>query len=489
MQDKVLNNNLTLEFRKILGSNFFLTAKEDLIVYEYDGSIDKNFPLAVALPKTADQVAKTIKLAKINGISVMPRGAATSLSGGAIPLGKSISISLSRMNKIVEINSENKTATVQPGVVNLDLSNAARKKGMIFAPDPSSQKVCTLGGNIAENAGGPHCLAVGSTTNHVIGIEVVTAEGEIIWLGGNNNEYPGYDLRSMFVGSEGTLGIATKIIVRLVAVPKAVKTIVVSFPKMDEACDTTSEIIGAGIIPAALEIMDRVTLDAVEPVYHPGFSQDTHAVLLVETEGNEDEVEKQMEEITLICNKNGATEIRTAKNEEERAELWKTRKDAIGAMGTLAPNYYLVDGVVPRTKLKDMMNKISSVASELDLVIANVFHAGDGNLHPCILFDERKKGDVEKVIRAGGLILKMCVDSGGALSGEHGIGVEKQAYMPWVFNDDDLNAMKKISIVFGSENDTMNPKKIFPQDELLHGKSFGAQGGIIISKTSDQGTI
>ena len=258
---------------------------------------------------------------------------------------------------------------------------------------------------------------------------------------------------------------------------------------MDSACDSTSEIIGAGIIPAALEMLDKVTLDAVEPVYHPGFAEGTEAVLLVEAEGSEQKVNDQMNKIINICKSNGATEIRTAKNDTEREELWKTRKDAIGAMGTLAPNYYLVDGVVPRTQLKNMMNKISTVASELDLIIANVFHAGDGNLHPCILFDERKQGDVEKVIRAGGLILKMCVDVGGALSGEHGIGLEKQAYMPWVFNKDDLSAMKKISLVFGVKNDNMNPKKIFPQEELLHGAAFQAQGGIITGKTSQSEMI
>ena len=479
----MLKNDLVKKLIRIVGKDYVLYKKEDLLTYEYDGSIDKNEPFLVVAPKNEKEVSQILKLCFENNIPVMPRGAGTSLSGGAIPLEKSISLTMSRLNKIIDIDPINKIATVEPGVVNLDLSIEASKYNLYYAPDPSSQKVCTIGGNVAENAGGPHCLSAGVTTNHVLGLEIVSINGKIAWIGGQTNENPGYDLRSIFIGSEGTLGITTKICVKLQDTPKHYYTIAASFNSMDEACDTTTEIIGKGIIPGALEIMDRTTLDAVEPVYNPGYNPETKAVLIVEVEGFKEDIEDQISIIKNICTYNHSTDIRTANDPKSREELWKIRKDAIGAMGVLAPNYYLVDGVVPRTKLKEVMQKIDNISHEFNLTIANVFHAGDGNLHPCILFDERKKGDVQKVIEAGGQILKICVDAGGALSGEHGIGIEKQSYLPWVYSPEDIDMMQKTVDAFTLDTRLLNPGKIFPPKIPFHGSAFGAQNNIVINKT------
>ena len=485
----MLKNSLIKNLIKIVGKDYVLHNKDDLLTYEYDGSIDKNEPYLVVVPKNEKEVSQILKLAYENKIPVMPRGAGTSLSGGAIPLEKSISLTMTRLDKIIEIDSINKIAVVEPGVVNFDLSVEASKHNLYYVPDPSSQKVCTIGGNVAENAGGPHCLAAGVTTNHILGLEIVAINGETFWIGGQTNENPGYDLRSIFIGSEGTLGVTTKICVRLESLPKFFYTIAVSFNSMDEACDTTTEIIGNGIIPAALEMMDRITLDAVEPVYKPGYSQETKAVLIVEVEGFLEDVEEEISVIKNICKKNNCTEIRTANDPKNREELWKIRKDAIGAMGVLAPNYYLVDGVVPRTKLKEVMRKIETIGHEFDLTIANVFHAGDGNLHPCILFDERRKGDVNKVIEAGGQILKVCIDAGGALTGEHGIGIEKQSYLPWVYSNNDIDAMRKTVDAFTLNSRLLNRGKIFPPDIPFHGSAFGAQLNIVIKKTGGKEII
>ncbi|MSQ07692.1 MAG: FAD-binding protein [Dehalococcoidia bacterium] len=427
---------------------------EDLLLYEYDGSIDRAMPGAVVLPGDADQAAECVRIANRYGLDIVPRGAGTGLSGGAIPLRNSLVIALTRLSRILEVDVENRVAIVEPGVVNLDLTTAVAKHGLYYAPDPSSQRACTIGGNVAENAGGPHCLAYGVTTNHVMGVEVVLADGTIVWLGGDAREWPGYDLRGVFIGSEGTLGIATKIAVRLLRAPEAVKTLLAAFRTMDDASQAVSDIIAAGIIPAALEMMDAVTIKACEAVYHPGYPADAEAVLIVEVDGLREHVAEESEQCEAILRRNSASEIRAATDAAKRAELWATRKGAIGAMGTLAPNYYLVDGVSPRTKLKEVMRTVRAVGDELGLTIANVFHAGDGNIHPCILFDERKPGDVEKVIAAGHRILKACVEAGGALSGEHGIGIEKQAYMGMVFTPEDLEAMMRLRPAFGQVLDS-----------------------------------
>ena len=331
-------------------------------------------------------------------------------------------------------------------------------------PDPSSQKACSIGGNVAENAGGPHCLAYGVTTNHVTGIEVVLADGSMVWLGGEAREAPGYDLRGAFIGSEGTLGIATKIAVRLIPLPEAIRTMVAVFGSMDEASKSVSDIIAGGIVPAALEMMDRVTIDAVELTYHPNYPAEAQAVLIIEVDGLRESVDDQSAAIEQICRDNGVASFEASDDTERRAELWAARKGAIGAFGNLKPNYYLVDGVVPRTKLQEVLARVAEIGAEMDVMIANVFHAGDGNLHPCILFDERIPGELERVMDAGGQILKLCVDAGGALSGEHGIGLEKQAYMPLVFTEEDMRSMARLGPAFATD-DGFNPSKVFPVED------------------------
>jgi glycolate oxidase len=432
----------------VVGEESVVWRPEDLLLYEYDGSIDRAKPKVVALPGSAREVAECVKVANRHDAYISPRGAGTGLSGGAIPLRDSVVIGLSRLTKVLNVDVENRVAIVEPGLVNLELSNYVAKFGLYYAPDPSSQKACTIGGNVAENAGGPHCLALGTTTNHVLGVEVALADGSLLWLGGEGRETPGYDLRGAFIGSEGTFGIVTKVAVRLLRIPESIHTMLAAFTTLDAASQTVSDIIAAGIVPSALEMMDRVTIDACEPVYHPGYPADAAAVLIVELDGLTEAVEEQSRLVGEICDRNGASELRSADDPVKRAELWATRKGAIGAFGTIAPSYYLVDGVVPRTKLQEVLRQVGEIGAELGLTIGNVFHAGDGNLHPCILFNERNKDEVRKVIEAGERILTLCAEYGGALSGEHGIGIEKQAYMPLVFTDDDMNAMKQLREAF-----------------------------------------
>ena len=464
---------LISDLEDAIGTQFVISRPEDLLVYEYDGSIDKAMPGAVVVPGSTEEVMAAVRIANRHGANIVPRGAGTGLSGGAIPLKGSVVIALTRMNRIIEIDAGNRTALVEPGVVNIEISQAAAKFGLYYAPDPSSQRACTIGGNVAENAGGPHCLAYGVTTNHVLGIEVVLPDGEITWLGSDLRESAGFDLRGAFIGSEGTLGIATKISVRLLKTPETIHTLLAAFPSIDSASQAVSDIIASGIVPAALEMMDRNTIDACEPVFNPGYPADAQAVLIVELDGIMETVDDEAKKVETICNACGASELRSADDPDRRAELWATRKGAIGAMGTLAPNYYLVDGVVPRTRLSEVLGKVMDIGAEMELKIANVFHAGDGNLHPCILFDERDRDQVRRVIECGHRILELCVEAGGALSGEHGIGIEKQAYMPLVFSDADMEAMARLRPAFGA-GDSFNPGKVFPGG-AVHGETFGVE--------------
>jgi glycolate oxidase len=478
------STSLISELSAIVGDQYVIWKPEDLLVYEYDGSIDKATPQAVVLPETAEQVSEIVRTANRHGAYIVARGAGTSLSGGAVPLRNSVVIALTRLTKLVEVDAENRVAIVEPGMINLKLSELVSHLGLFYAPDPASQKTCTIGGNVGENAGGPHCLALGVTTNHVLGLQVVLADGSMTWLGGSQRESTGYDLRGAFVGSEGTLGIVTKIAVRLLPKPETVHSMLAAFTTMDAASDTVSEIIAAGMVPAALEMMDRKTIDAVEPFYHPGYPAAAEAVLIVEVDGLKESVEEQTEAVLEICNKNGAMEIREADDEETRAKLWETRKGAIGAYGTIAPTYYLVDGVVPRTKLREILQQVDQIAAELNVTVANVFHAGDGNIHPAILFNERNPEEVKQAILAGARILEACVALGGALSGEHGIGIEKQAYMPLVFTDNDLEAMSRLRTAFIGESpadapidvpslaERFNPGKVFPGG-AIHGEAYG----------------
>lgn len=482
----MMNDSRLLErLRRVVGERHVIHEPEDLIVYEQDGSIDRELPRAVVVPGTAEELASVVKLCHEIGVAVVPRGSGTGLSGGAVPLNQSVQVVTSRLRRILEIDPENRIATVEPGVINADISAAAKEHGLYYAPDPSSQQACSIGGNVAENAGGPHCLAYGVTTNHVLGMEVVLADGSRVWLGSEARDTLGYDLRGAFIGSEGTLGIATKIVIRLLRMPEAVQTMVAVFNSMDAATKSVSDIIGSGIVPAALEMLDRVTIDAVEPTYHPGYPADAMAVLLVEVDGLRETVSEDAERVERICQGNGSSKFESSEDPARRAELWKTRKGAIGAFGNLKPSYYLVDGVVPRTKLQEVMRQVAEIAAEMDLLIANVFHAGDGNLHPSILFDSRNPGEVERVIEAGGRILEACIQAGGALSGEHGIGMEKQAYMPLVFTEDDMRSMARLELAFATEG-SLNPMKVFP---LKEAEGVQSAGGFSKSRTASAGDV
>ena len=463
------NSDLIRDLSTIVGGANVVHKAEDLIVFEYDGSVDRALPTAVVLPRTTAEVSGVVKTAGAHGVPVVARGAGTGLSGGAIAEHGGIVVALTRMTSILEMDEVNRLAVVEPGVVNIDLTAAASKYGLYYAPDPSSQKACTIGGNVAENSGGPHCLAYGVTTNHVLGMEVVLADGSVHWYGGKTREAPGYDLRGIMIGSEGTLGIVTKVVVRLLKAPEAVKTLLAMFKTVEDASSAVSGIIGAGIVPAAIEMMDAMCIRAAEASMNAGYPEEAGAVLLVEVDGLREEVEEEAEEIANVCRTYEPMEILTATSSEERERLWAARKGVIGALGWLAPNYYLVDGTVPRTKLMEVLGEVEKVAEESGLPIANLLHAGDGNLHPLILFDERKPGDTDRALEAGGRILEICLDAGGVLSGEHGIGLEKQEYMPLMFSQEDMNAMAQLKPAFGSD-EMFNPGKIFPT-----GASHGAR--------------
>ncbi len=444
-----------------VGREHVVYLPEDLLVYEFDGTIEKSRPHAVVFPQDTEEVAAVVKACRRLGVPITPRGAGTGLSGGAVPTRRGVVIATGGMRRILEIDPVNRLAVVEPGLPNIQLSEAAALHGLFYAPDPSSQKACTIGGNVAENAGGPHCLALGVTQNHVLGLEIVTADGEVTWLGGRVADTVGYDLRGLFIGSEGTLGICTKVVVRLLPVPATVVTLLAAFTTVEEASRTVSAIIGAGLVPAALEMMDRVTIEAAEAGLQCGYPPDAGAVLLVELDGLEEVCGPQVRTATAACKENGATDVRTARDAKERELLWKGRKGAIGALGRLAPNYYILDGVVPRSKLVEVMEQVTETGLGFGFAIANVFHAGDGNLHPCILFDQTKPGEKERVLEAGAAIMRACVAAGGALSGEHGIGFEKQRFMPWLYSERDLDHMAQVKTVFGNDG-LFNPCKILP---------------------------
>ena len=445
----------------VLGEDNVVVHPDDLLVFEYDGSIDRGMPSAVVFPANTSDVSRVMALAYEAGIPVVGRGSGTGLSGGAISPPGGVQIAFTRMQEVLEVDTENRHAVVEPGVVNLDLDTHVRKFGFRYAPDPSSQRACSLGGNIAENAGGPHCLAYGTTTNHVLGMEVVLEDGSVVHLGSMARETPGYDLRGVFVGSEGTFGIATRIAVRLLPVPESVKTYLGIFPDVDSACTAVSAVIGHGIIPAALEMLDALSIQAVQNVTDVGYPDDAGAVLLIELEGLDDEVNETGREVEAALWDTGASEVRAAEEAEEREQLWAGRKGALGALGSLAPNYYLVDGVVPRTQLAPVLRRVAEVGRKYDIPIANVFHAGDGNLHPCLLFDERQPGALETIMEAGAEVLEVCVEAGGTLTGEHGVGLEKKEQMPLVFSPEDMAAMRLVRDAFAPEN-RINPGKIFP---------------------------
>ena len=453
--------DLLTQIRAVVGDGYVIDHREDLLVYEYDGSVDRSMPRAVVLPDGVDEVSQVMRLADQAGVTVVGRGSGTGLSGGAITPPDGLQIAFPRMNRILDVDRVNCTALVEPGVINLDLDNHVRGFGMRYAPDPSSQRACSIGGNIAENAGGPHCLAYGATTNHVIGMEVVLEDGTVVNLGSMAREAAGYDLRGVFVGSEGTFGIATKILVRLLPTPETVRTFLGIFPDIDSACTAVSAVIGHGIVPAALEMIDALSIKAVQNVTDAGYPNDAGAVLLIELEGLQEEVDEVTREVESALWDTGAADVRVAEDDDERERLWVGRKTAFGAFGSIAPNYYLVDGVVPRTRLTQMLRKVNDVSERYGITIANVFHAGDGNLHPCMLFDAREPGVMDKAMAAAAELMEECAALGGTLSGEHGIGLEKKEFMPLVYTDADMAAMQRVREAFAPQN-RLNPGKIFP---------------------------
>ena len=455
-RDQLINS-----LKEIVGAAYVLVEKEDVIVYEQDGSIFQVMPEVVVLPANVEQVSALVEVAKEANVPIVPRGSGTGLAGGAVPAEGGIIVSLARLNRILRVDLANRIAVVEPGVINVDVTRAVAKEGFFYAPDPSSQAACSIGGNVANNSGGPHTLAYGVTTNHVLGLEVVLDGGTIVWLGGEVPDMPGYDLCGVFVGSEGTMGIVTKIIVRLMRARECVRTMLAIFDQMDAASQAVVDITSAGIIPAALEIMDRTTIEAVERGAPVGLPRDAEAVLIVEVEGLNEHAEQAIMCAREVCERNGAREVKLAKDEAERQRLWKGRKGAFGAMGALAPNYYVQDGVVPRSKLPEMMRRIAEISKEFNLRIANVFHAGDGNLHPNILFDMRTPGEIDRVIEAGAATLRACIELGGSITGEHGVGLEKKAYIGLLFSEADLNAMARVRRTFDPDT-RFNPAKLFP---------------------------
>ena len=453
------------QLRKIAGRDAVLDRPEDLMLYEYDAGVRKRTPAAVVFPETTEHVSQIMKLASSAGFPVVARGAGTGLSGGSISPEGGVVIAFARMKRILEVDAENMRAVVQPGVVNQILSDSVAHLGLYFAPDPSSQKACTIGGNVAENSGGPHTLASGVTVNHVTGMTVVMPSGEVVRFGGKAAECSGYDLTGFFVGSEGTVGIVTEIIVKLLRRPERVATLLAIFETIDDGARTVSAITAAGITPAALEMLDGWTLRAVEAACHAGYPLDAGAVLLIELEGLAEQVEEQAEAVREVCVQQKAREVRRAKDENERALLWKGRKNAFAAMGRLAPSYYSQDGVVPRTRIPAVLEFIGGVAKKYGLRIGNIFHAGDGNLHPLILFDPRDPKQLELVQQAGRDILEYCVSVGGSITGEHGVGLEKRDLMPLLFTDEDLDVMLSLRNAFNAGG-VLNPGKLFPTTRM-----------------------
>jgi glycolate oxidase len=450
------------QLRAIVGSSNVLTSAADRLVYECDGFVvEKNSPDLVIFPETTAQVSAIVRVCRTSRVPFLPRGAGTSLAGGCLPVGGGVMIVLTRMKQILELNLRDRYAVVQPGVVNVWLTQALKGSGFHYAPDPSSQGACTIGGNVATNSGGPHTLKYGVTVNHVLGVEVVLADGQIVQLGGPTEDRAGLDLVGVMVGSEGTLGIVTKVWVRLTPDPQGYRTLLGVFDSVDDATNSISRIIGAGIIPAALEMLDQGILAALEDAFHFGFPLDAKAILLVEVDGLEAGLDEQRDRIVEFLKQSNAREVRLAKDGAERQKLWKARKQAFGAIGRLSPSYCTQDGVVPRTKLPHILRRIEDIGTKYDLKIVNVFHAGDGNIHPILLFDERDEAQLARVLSASQEILQECLDCGGSVTGEHGIGVEKIDFMRKMFAPSDLDAMRRLRQAFNPGNQ-LSPDKMLP---------------------------
>jgi glycolate dehydrogenase FAD-linked subunit len=451
---------LVVRLQEICGEGNVFWRPEDLIVWEYDAGFDRHPPTAVAVPGTADEVAAVVRAAHEAGAAIVPRGAGTGLSGGTIACAGAIVVATTRLRSIVSIDRASRVAVVEPGVTNLAVSVAAREAGLFFAPDPASQKISTIGGNAGTNAGGPHALRYGSMVNHILGIELVLPNGEIARFGGAVADLPGFDCVPLIVGSEGTLGIITKVWLRLLPLPEDVRTFVAIFPDIDSGARAASAIIASGVVPAAMEMLDRVTIGALNAAFEVHLPADAGSLLLVEVEGLSEETEDWAASILRVLRRSGATDVRSAETQAERELLWKARKLGYAALARIKPNNYLHDAVVPRTKVPEVLREVNAIADRYGYIIANMFHIGDGNLHPVLLFDARTQ-PVDRVMEASAEILKVALNAGGALTGEHGVGLEKNHFMFWVFGPEDLDAQRRARDAF-DPGGTMNPGKVFP---------------------------
>ena len=452
-------------FRRVTGPHGVITDPDELRTYECDGLTNfRVVPAAVLLPSTGEQVQQLVRICHLEKLPFVARGSGTGLSGGALPCENGVVISLARLDRILEIDIPNQRVVVEPGVINAAVTQAVAAQGYFYAPDPSSQSVCSIGGNVAENSGGAHCLKYGFTTTHVLGLEIVLPDGTLVHLGGRTLDHPGYDLTGVFVGSEGTLGIVTKVVLRVVKRPEVVQTLLAAFNTSNEAGAAVSEIIRAGMLPAAIEMMDRLAIQAAEAAVHAGYPA-CGSLLLVELDGPAPEVEALMAQVSALCTQCGAWEIRVAQSEAERMMFWKGRKAAFAAMGRISPNYIVQDGVIPRTSLPRVLSEIERLGAEAGLRVANVFHAGDGNLHPLVLYDRRIAGQEAAAEALSGDILRLCVSVGGSITGEHGVGQEKKNFMPVMFAEPDLETMQLVRCAFDPEH-LSNPGKVFPRPRL-----------------------
>ena len=453
------------DLKRICGEGNVLTDRHQLRTYESDGLLQyRKLPAVVVLPTSAEEARDVVRACHEAEVPWVARGAGTGLSGGALPVEEGVLIALSRLRRILDVDLDNQRVVVEPGVTNVEVSKAVGPTHF-FPPDPSSQIVCTIGGNVAENSGGAHCFKYGFTTNYVTGLEVVLSDGEVVALGGKELERPGYDLVGAFVGSEGTLGIATKITLRVLPVPEDARTLVAYFDAIEEAGQSVSDIVAAGVVPGAIEIMDKLSIKATEEATHAGYPLDVGAALIVELDGPTAECEARFADVAAICERNGARGIRVAHDEAERQLIWKARKAAFGAMGRVAPYFYVQDSVVPRTRLAEVLRRIDELAEEYGFPVANVFHAGDGNLHPLVGYDARRPGEAARAEELAGEIVLACVDAGGSITGEHGVGVDKKRYMTKMFSDEDLGAFQKLRCAFDPRQ-LANPGKVMPTPRL-----------------------
>ena len=456
-------DRIVAALRSIVPGEGVIAGEREMRPYETDGlTAYRQLPMVVVLPETTQQVAEVLRYCHDEGIKVVPRGAGTSLSGGALPLGDGVLLGMAKFNRIREIDFENRVAVVEPGVTNLAVTNAVAHAGFYYAPDPSSQIACTIGGNVAENSGGVHCLKYGMTTNNLLGCEIVLITGEVLRIGGKHLDASGYDLLGLITGSEGLLGVVTEVTVRILKKPETARALLVGFPSSEDAGECVSRIIGAGIIPGGMEIMDGPAIAAVEQFVHAGYPLDVEALLIVELDGPPAEVDHLIERVEKIARDCHATSCKASRSEEERLLFWAGRKAAFPAVGRISPDYYCMDGTIPRAQLPLVLKRMKEMSAKYGLRVANVFHAGDGNLHPLILYDANVPGELEKTEEFGAEILKLCVEVGGVLTGEHGVGVEKRDLMPTMFSEIDLNQQQRVKCAFDAKG-LLNPGKVFPQ--------------------------